>query len=224
MRRQTGDKGPLLDSDGLSRRETIAGVAAVILILLPISMAPVNLLKSRQSARQASAVSSLRTINTAESTYADTYKAGYTATLAALGPPPGNAQPSASAAGLIDSVLASGVKSEYRITYVPGPPDKTGHIKTYTIVARPVEYNKSGKMAHVARASGPQCLPAAGRGGASRSRATTSPWAWHRPNGGRGRPRYGKYFSATCYRFAWVMAPSEADETSAAYLANTPFL
>ncbi len=154
MRRRRCDNRPLLDDDGWSRGDTIAVVAAVIFVLLLILMAP-NLLKSRLVAKhQASAGGNLRTINTAESTYADTYKAGFSPSLAALGPPPGDAQPSASAAGLIDPVLASGVKTGYRFTYTPGPPDMTGHIKTYAVVARPVVYGTTGSMSYFTDQSG----------------------------------------------------------------------
>ncbi len=146
-RREPGD-GSIL-AKGLVR-----GALFLFVLIIPLAIAIPGLLRSPISANQASAVGSLRTINTAEITYADTYKAGYSPTLAALGPPPGDAQPSASAASLIDSVLAGGVKSGYRFTYVPGPPDKTGHIKTYTVVARPVEYGKRGRMSFFTDESG----------------------------------------------------------------------
>ena len=54
----------------------------------------------------------------------------------------------AAVAGLIDSVLASGVKSGYKITYTPGPKDAARQIKTYTIIARPLEYGKTGKNSY----------------------------------------------------------------------------
>ncbi len=89
------------------------------------------------SANQASAVSSLRTINTAETTYADAYKIGFSPTLAELGPGPAA---SASTAGLIDSVLAGGRKSGYTFAYTAGPKDASGHVKTYTVVAGPANF------------------------------------------------------------------------------------
>jgi hypothetical protein len=112
-------------------------------------------LRSPTVANQASAVGSLWTINHAEITYAETYKAGFSPSLAALGPPsPGNS-PSAAAAGLIDRVLSSGTKSGYTFTYKPGSPDKTGHIKTYTLVARPV--NGAGTNSYFSDESGVIC-------------------------------------------------------------------
>ena len=61
-------------------------VVAIILIIAAIAIP--NLLRSRIVANQASAVGSLRTLNTAEVTYATTYNTGYSATLGDLGPPP----------------------------------------------------------------------------------------------------------------------------------------
>ncbi len=31
---------------------------------------------------------------------------------------------------------------------MPGPPDKAGHVATYTVVARPLEYGKAGTMSY----------------------------------------------------------------------------
>ncbi len=60
-------------------------VVAIILIIAAIAIP--NLLRARIAANEASAVSSLRTINTAEVTYSTTYPTvGYAATLVALGP------------------------------------------------------------------------------------------------------------------------------------------
>ena len=60
-------------------------VVAIILIIAAIAVP--NLLRSRMAANEASAVGSLRTINTAEVTYTTTYPTiGYAATLAILGP------------------------------------------------------------------------------------------------------------------------------------------
>jgi len=82
-------------------------VVAIILIIAAIAIP--NLLRSRIAANEASAVGSIRTINTAEVTYSSTYPdCGFT-TMGNLGGSGG----SATGAGLIDSVLASGTKSGY---------------------------------------------------------------------------------------------------------------
>jgi prepilin-type N-terminal cleavage/methylation domain-containing protein len=58
-------------------------VVAIILIIAAIAIP--NLLRSRMAANESSAVGSLRTINTAEVTFATTYPTIGFATLAALG-------------------------------------------------------------------------------------------------------------------------------------------
>jgi type IV pilus assembly protein PilA len=60
-------------------------VIAIILIIAAIAIP--NLLRARIAANEASSVSSIRTINTAQATYVTGYPTtGYSATLAALGP------------------------------------------------------------------------------------------------------------------------------------------
>jgi prepilin-type N-terminal cleavage/methylation domain-containing protein len=89
-------------------------VVAIILIIAAIAIP--NLLRSRIAANEASTVGSLRTLNTAEITYNSTYPSvGFTCTLASMGPP-SSGNPTSTAAGLIDSNLASGNKSGYTIT------------------------------------------------------------------------------------------------------------
>jgi len=82
-------------------------VVAIILIIAAIAIP--NLLRSRIAANEASAVGSIRTINTAEVTYSSSYPdCGFT-TLTNLGGSGGNT----TGAGLIDAVLANGLKSGY---------------------------------------------------------------------------------------------------------------
>ena len=93
-------------------------VVAIILIIAAIAIP--NLLRSRIAANEASAVGSIRTLNTAEVTYASTYPNVGFNVLANLG----GAGGSATGAGLIDAVLASAVKSGYRVrqSSPPEPP------------------------------------------------------------------------------------------------------
>src|SRR5580658_9616324 len=111
-------------------------VVAIILIIAAIAIP--NLLRSRIAANQASAVGSLRTMNTAEITYSSTYNVGFTSTLGYLAPPAAGANPVSTAAGLIDSVLAAGTKSGYSFVYSPGPTDATARIYTYSFTAVPI--------------------------------------------------------------------------------------
>jgi type IV pilus assembly protein PilA len=116
-------------------------VVAIILIIAAIAIP--NLLRSRIAANQASAIGSCRVINTAEVSYSSTYGSGYSSTLLQLGPPSGPTT-TPSAAGLIDSVLAGGVKSGYSFTYTPGIPDGSGRFQGYSLNANPTQVGVSG--------------------------------------------------------------------------------
>ena len=113
-------------------------VVAIILIIAAIAIP--NLLRSRMAANEASAVGSLRTINTACVTYSTTYSSvGYPASLAALGPA---ATATSATSDLIDSVLAGGVKSGYSFTFTAGAgTPSTG----YSVVADAVSQGTSGQ-------------------------------------------------------------------------------
>ena len=114
-------------------------VVAIILIIAAIAIP--NLLRSRMAANEASAVGSLRTVNTAAVTYSTTYQIGYPANLSNLGPA---ASATSTTADLIDSVLAAGLKSGYSFTYSGGAPDASGSINEYTFVAAPINPNVTG--------------------------------------------------------------------------------
>jgi type IV pilus assembly protein PilA len=115
-------------------------VIAVILIIAAIAIP--NFIRSRMRANEASAVSSLRTITTAEISYSTTYNAGYSVTLGALGGT--GAVIDQTNAGLIDSVLSSGTKSGYTFTYVATSSDSNGNVLTYTCNADPVLVGTTG--------------------------------------------------------------------------------
>ena len=116
-------------------------VVAIILIMAAIAIP--NLMRSRIAANQASAVASCRVLNVAEVTYASSYSIGFSSTLLQLGPP-ASGPVSASAAGLIDSVLASGIKSGYSFTYVPTNADTRGFYNGYNINAAPTQVGVTG--------------------------------------------------------------------------------
>ena len=92
-------------------------VVAIILIISAIALP--NLIVARRSANEASAVQSLRTIQSAETAYATTFPAvGFSATLMNLSGGNGaGCSATPAQACLIDSVLASGNKSGYTITW-----------------------------------------------------------------------------------------------------------
>jgi len=117
-------------------------VVAIILIIAAIAIP--NLLRSRIAANQASAIGSMRIINTAEVTYSSSFGQGYSTTLVKLGPPAAGVPADASAAGLIDSVLASGVKSGYSFSYTPNLADASGKFQGYTLNGAPTQVGTTG--------------------------------------------------------------------------------
>ena len=129
-------------------------VVAIILIIAAIAIP--NLLRSRMAANEASAVGSLRTIDTAEMTFTTTYPSVGYANLAGLG---GAATTCATATGatstsacLIDDVLANtAVKSGYNFTTVAGAGVPA---VTYTSTAFPSVVGSSGQRAFCSDQSG----------------------------------------------------------------------
>lgn len=135
------------------------GAAMIPFVLIIAATAIPNLLRSRIAANEASAVGSLRTINTAEVTYASTYPAvGFASSLAALGSSAsGCATPSATKACLLDNILGcatatctkSGYKYAFRNSSGDGSPTSF-----YSVVAYPVSPNESGVRVFCTDASG----------------------------------------------------------------------
>jgi type IV pilus assembly protein PilA len=89
-------------------------VVAIILIIAAIAIP--NLLRSKMSANEASAVSNLRTITTAAVAYNSTWENGYPPGLANLGGVPGAAA-TCDAAILLDPVLATAPSVESGFTF-----------------------------------------------------------------------------------------------------------
>jgi prepilin-type N-terminal cleavage/methylation domain-containing protein len=118
-------------------------VVAIILVIAAIAIP--SLMRSRIAANQASAIESLRVLGTSEVTYAAIYGNGYSATLSALGPVPAGGVATASAAGLVDDLLASGTKSGYQFIYTPTLPEPSGNrYNGYTFLANPLSVGTSG--------------------------------------------------------------------------------
>lgn len=115
-------------------------VVAIILIIAAIAIP--SLLRSKIAANEASAVGTLRTLNTEFVTYAAVYSIGFPASLANLGP---STSPSSTAADLVDVVLVSGSKAGYTFTYTPGAASSTGVINSYTVTATPITIGSSGQ-------------------------------------------------------------------------------
>jgi len=125
-----------MNEKGFSLIELLV-VVAIILIIASIAIP--NLMRSKMATNEASAVSSLRTLNTASVTYSTNYGV-YPAALASLGPMVGTS-PSSATADLIDSVLAGGIKAGYTITYTPGSGNTS-----YSITAAPTTPGVTGSL------------------------------------------------------------------------------
>lgn len=123
-------------------------VVAIILIIAAIAIP--NLLRSKMSANDSSAASTLRTINTGQVTYATNFPAiGYATTLTQLGP---SAACDSLAACLIDAVLACTgnangpcPKSGYKYFLTGAPPAAgTTVVGDYVISASPITIGSTG--------------------------------------------------------------------------------
>ena len=123
-------------------------VVAIILIIAAIAIP--NLLRSKMAANEASAVGSIRTLNTACVSYSTTYGT-YPTTLANLGPA---ATATSGTADLVDSVLSSGIKSGYTFTFATGTTDAAGNVLSYSITAAPTAPGTSGQRGFYSDQSG----------------------------------------------------------------------
>lgn len=121
-------------------------VVSIILILAAIAIP--NLLRSKMAANESSAVSSIRTITTAETTYASSWGAGYSPVLDNLGGPDPCTAATAAAACIIDSALtvAPYMKSGY--TFAARGNTPVGTVDNgFEVNATPVAVDVTGKRA-----------------------------------------------------------------------------
>lgn len=131
-RKETHDR-----QNGFSLIEILV-VVAIISIIAAIAIP--NLLRAKIVSDEGSAVSSLRAVNEACVLYATTY-GDYPTTLRKLGPA---ATATSTAADLIDSVLASGTKSGYKLIFA-ATAISNGTATSYTIKANPVVRGVTGQ-------------------------------------------------------------------------------
>ena len=136
-------------------------VVAIILIIAAIAIP--NLMRAKITANQASAVGSLRAINTACIAYSTSY-GQFPATLINLGPISGGGAASSAAADLIDSVLASGNKSGYLFIYTPG-----ANNQSYSITATPLTAGTTGQNMYYTDPSGVIRVDTSGSGATNAS-------------------------------------------------------
>jgi type IV pilus assembly protein PilA len=116
-------------------------VIAIILIIVAIAVP--NLMRSQMAANEASAIESIRSITTAQATYAATYPdLGFAPTLASLG---FGALPGPNSAGLLEPPLSTtGLKDGYTFNLAaPAVLPRT----TYTVGTAPQNLGKTGQRA-----------------------------------------------------------------------------
>jgi len=125
-----------------------AGVTAYLIVAVIVYAAIDPGIFGPRVHSEANCVGSLRTIRVAADEYNSAFKVGYPASLAILG---GMGVPTCTSAGLIDMVLASGKKSGYQFSFIPfrrtdkvPAPGCPPGFEAYVVVARPIEFGKSG--------------------------------------------------------------------------------
>ncbi len=101
-------------------------VVGIIIIVAAIAIP--SLLRARAAANEASAVQSLRAINSAQIGYLQVYPdlGTYACQLSFLGPPLGSTPVNSTAADLIDEQLSGGIKSGYNFYMNCTPPANDG--------------------------------------------------------------------------------------------------
>jgi len=146
--------------NGFSLMELLI-VVAIILIIAAIAIP--NLLRAKIAANQASAVGSLRTLNTACIAYSTSY-GQFPAALNNLGPVGSGGTASSTSADLIDSVLAAGTKSGYTFTYRAGASNQS-----YSITAKPITAATTGQNMYYTDQSGVIRVDTSGTGAGASS-------------------------------------------------------
>jgi len=124
-------------------------VVAIILIIAAIAIP--NLMRARIAANESSAVSSIRTMNSAQATYQSTYPTlGFASTIAALGPSAstGCTTPASTNACLVDWIVAQATttgssKAGYYFSDTPGS-TMGGILLGYTLDGLPALLSNSG--------------------------------------------------------------------------------
>ncbi len=145
------------------------GIVIIPFILIVAAIAIPNLLHARMAANEASAVGSLRVIETAAVSYDSEFENGFPSSLEVLGGVPGG-ENTCNHANLIGAPLASGRKSGYVFTYTPVFPGNSaapvispkaaakgctsGGASGFTVTADPLQRNTTGMRSFFADQTG----------------------------------------------------------------------
>lgn len=136
----------------MNRRErgfSLLELLIVVAIIVTITVVAVpNLLQTRMTGNETSALKSLSVMNTACMQYYNEYNS-YPHNQSDLGPPQ-SGPATKTAADFLDTVLApSGgtvaTKSGYTFRYVPGAAEPSGNVNSFSILADPETYGHTGK-------------------------------------------------------------------------------
>ena len=149
-----------LKGDGMALAGLIMGyisIAVIPLILIIAAIAVPSLLRSKMLANESAATSTVRTLNTSQSTYSVMYpKAGYARDLSTLGPGPAarcSGEGSAEHACLIDGVLGNSrctssswcTKYGYKFNITAAKCGPDGTCADYVVTATPAQAGTSGR-------------------------------------------------------------------------------
>jgi type IV pilus assembly protein PilA len=118
-------------------------VVAIILIIAAVAIP--NLIQSKMSANEATAVQTVRDINTAESVYSIQYGLGFSPDLPSLGGTSGTAS-STMALLIPDPVAQTGMKNGFQFLYVVTATNGPGGTpSSYTVNANPISPGSTGR-------------------------------------------------------------------------------
>jgi type IV pilus assembly protein PilA len=132
---------PIKSQSGFTLPELLLTVAIIAIV---VTIPTPKLLRSRMAANEASAISSLQTINRAQVTYRAAYpENGFATRLSDLGGA-SPCHPNPSSACLIDTGLAGSVKSGYNFSLTGSKRSANGVEIDYTVGAAPIAYDQSG--------------------------------------------------------------------------------
>jgi hypothetical protein len=160
-----------LGGRGLATTGLVLGYLGLMVlpVMIIAAIAIPNVLRARMAANEASAVGSLRVIETAAVSYDSEFENGFPSSMEVLGGAPGG-EATCNRAGLIDAPLASHRKRGYVFTYTPVFPGNgaapvispkaaakgctSGGASGFTVTAEPLRRNTTGMRSFFADQTG----------------------------------------------------------------------